>query len=95
MTVSLLFFVFSLLSRNFSQDLLYPVNPATNVTDTSGGPATGDWLLRSSVDVENGVMLEVMSTATAGGDANRVHTIFLICLSTSCYFPSSSTVVSS
>eukprot|EP00752_Nemacystus_decipiens_P005724 g5181.t1 len=54
------------------EDLLYPVNPETNVTDTSGGPATGVWLLRSSVDVENGVLMEVMGTETAGGDADRV-----------------------
>lgn len=52
--------------------MLYPVNPDTNVADTSGGPATGVWLLRTSVDIENGVLMEVMGTSTAGGDADRV-----------------------
>eukprot|EP00903_Cladosiphon_okamuranus_P009971 g9457.t1 len=54
------------------ENLLYPVNPNTNVVDTSGGPATGVWLLRTSVDIENGVLMEVMGTQTAGGDADKV-----------------------
>ena len=48
------------------------MDPATEVEDTSGGAATGVWLLRCSVDVSNGVLLEVMGTKKDGGDADKV-----------------------
>ena len=65
-------FVFFFFAQTSLKDLLYPVDPDTEVADISGGPATGVWLLRTSVDVENGVLMEVIGTATTGGDADRV-----------------------
>lgn len=56
-----------------SQDLLHPVDPATNASlTTADASPTGRWLLRTSVDVLNGVLLEVKGTGTAGGDADEV-----------------------
>ncbi|CAM9935969.1 unnamed protein product, partial [Ectocarpus fasciculatus] len=53
------------------QELLYPADPETGAADTTGAAATGVWLLRSSVDVTNGVMFEVIGTE-ADGDSAKV-----------------------
>ncbi|CAN0122050.1 unnamed protein product, partial [Ectocarpus sp. 8 AP-2014] len=54
------------------QELLYPADPTTGEADTTGGAATGVWLLRTSVDVTNGVMFEVMGTQAEGGDSDKI-----------------------
>lgn len=38
----------------------------------AGAAATGAWLLRTSLDVTNGVMFEVMGTDQTGGDCDKV-----------------------
>ncbi|CAN0037835.1 unnamed protein product, partial [Hapterophycus canaliculatus] len=53
------------------QELLVPADPETGAVDSSGA-ATGGWLLRSSVDVTNGVMFEVIGTTVEGGDSDKV-----------------------
>lgn len=56
------------------------MNPLTNVTDTSGtAVATGVWLLRTSVDITNGVLFEVKGTdAFGGGDCDRVSRVCFV-----------------
>lgn len=60
-------------SFDFSrQGLLEPVEPAsTGVETMSISQGTGLWILRTSVDVMNGVMMEVKGT-DAGGDCDEV-----------------------
>lgn len=57
-----------------SQDLLYPVNPTTDVEITTAvtlEELTGVWLLRTSIMATNGVTLELKGTA-ADGDCDEV-----------------------
>lgn len=56
---------------------MVPADPETGVEDSSGA-ATGGWLLRTSVDVTDGVMFEVMGTTTAGGDSDKVWRLLVV-----------------
>ena len=54
--------------------MLYPVDPVTNVANTAATTAadlTGVWLLRTSIDVTNGVTMEFIGTSV-GGDCDEV-----------------------
>lgn len=47
------------------------MDPTTGAADTLGGAPTGVWLLRCSLDIQNGVSLKIKSLA-AEGDCDEV-----------------------